>query len=98
MCFLILCATGNSPAAGLSDQVLDVVASRRACELRVLGDEKKLAFRAAQVGQMMRVLTLNRRGEDGVGRGPARFLEIISMCVCRDIDRPMNLWTLRLLV
>ncbi len=57
----------GTPAADLHDQVPDAVATRRARELRALGEEKKSAFRDAQVGCSMRVLTLNRSGEDASG-------------------------------
>ena len=54
----------GTPAAEMRDQVPDAVATQRARELRALGEEKKSAFRDAQVGRRMRVLTLNRSGED----------------------------------
>jgi threonylcarbamoyladenosine tRNA methylthiotransferase MtaB len=57
----------GTPAAEMPDQVLSTVAARRARELRALGEEKKSAFRAAQVGRTLRVLTLNRGGEDASG-------------------------------
>jgi len=43
------------------------VIARRARELRALGEEKKSAFRAAQAGSILRVLTLHRDGEDFAG-------------------------------
>ena len=57
----------GTPAAEMPDQVPSAVATRRAKELRALGEEKKSAFRASQAGRTMRVLTLNRGGEDASG-------------------------------
>ena len=57
----------GTPAADMHDQVPDAVATRRARELRALGEKRKSAFRDAQVGRRMRVLTLNRSGEDASG-------------------------------
>jgi threonylcarbamoyladenosine tRNA methylthiotransferase MtaB len=55
-------AAGVMPA-----QVPAPVIARRARELRALGEKKKAAFRAAQLGTLLRVLTLRRRGEDSNG-------------------------------
>ena len=53
----------GTAAADLREQVPEQVVARRARELRALGEEKKAAFRAAQVGRTgCEVLTLNRRG------------------------------------
>jgi threonylcarbamoyladenosine tRNA methylthiotransferase MtaB len=57
----------GTPAAEMQDQVSSAVATRQARELRALGEEKKSAFRTAQAGRTMRVLTLNRGGEDVSG-------------------------------
>ena len=57
----------GTAAADLQDQVPGEVITRRARELRALGEEKKSAFRSVQAGHTMRVLTLNRGGEDGGG-------------------------------
>jgi threonylcarbamoyladenosine tRNA methylthiotransferase MtaB len=54
-------------AADLRNQVSDQVISRRARELRALGEKKKTAFQAAQTGRALRVLTLNRTGKDVSG-------------------------------
>jgi tRNA A37 methylthiotransferase MiaB len=43
------------------------VIARRARELRALGEKKKAAFQIAQTGRTMRVLTLNRSGQDASG-------------------------------
>jgi tRNA A37 methylthiotransferase MiaB len=51
----------------MPDQVPGGVIARRAQELRTLGEEKKRVFRAAQAGRTLRVLTLNREGEDAAG-------------------------------
>ena len=60
-------ARPGTAAADMPGQVSSAVANRRARELRALGKEKKSAFRAAQAGRTMRVLTLNRGGEDASG-------------------------------
>jgi threonylcarbamoyladenosine tRNA methylthiotransferase MtaB len=57
----------GTPAAGLQDHVPAPEVARRAKELRALGEEKKSAFRAAQAGRTLRVLTLNGDGEDCAG-------------------------------
>jgi threonylcarbamoyladenosine tRNA methylthiotransferase MtaB len=57
----------GTPAAELQNQVPDQVIARRARELRALGDKKKAAFQTAQTGRAMRVLTLNRSGQDASG-------------------------------
>jgi len=57
----------GTPAAEMQDHVPDGVIARRARELRALGEEKKSAFRAAQAGSILRVLTLHRDGEDFAG-------------------------------
>jgi threonylcarbamoyladenosine tRNA methylthiotransferase MtaB len=57
----------GTAAAELRNQVSEKVIARRARELRALGEKKKAAFQAAQTGRSMRVLTLNRRGENASG-------------------------------
>jgi threonylcarbamoyladenosine tRNA methylthiotransferase MtaB len=57
----------GTPGAEMRDHVASTVIARRARESRALGEEKKSAFRAAQAGRTMRVLTLNRGGEDDSG-------------------------------
>ncbi len=57
----------GTPAAEMRNQVPEQVIARRARELRALGEKKKAAFQAAQTGRTMRVLTLNRSGEDASG-------------------------------
>jgi threonylcarbamoyladenosine tRNA methylthiotransferase MtaB len=54
----------GTAAYGMSAQVPAPVIAWRARELRALGEKKKAAFRAAQLGTVLRVLTLRRRGED----------------------------------
>ena len=71
----------GTPAADMPGQVSGAVATRRARELRALGEEKKLAFRVAQTGRTMRVLTLNRGGEDTVRAVDSRaFRATTWMC------------------
>jgi len=60
-------ARPGTAAAELRNQVPEKVIARRARELRALGEKKKAAFQTAQTGRSMRVLTLNRRGEDASG-------------------------------
>src|SRR6266852_6991428 len=57
----------GTPAAEMQDHIPATVIANRARELRALGEEKKSAFRAAQTGRTLRVLTLNRAGEDLTG-------------------------------
>jgi threonylcarbamoyladenosine tRNA methylthiotransferase MtaB len=59
-----LCTAGLQ--AGTPLEVPPLVIKQRSRELRALGEKKKSAFRAAQVGSMLRVLTLGRQGH-----GPA---------------------------
>jgi len=54
-------------AAEMRDHVPAADISRRAAELRAMGEEKKAAFQKTQVGRTARVLTLNRNGEDAFG-------------------------------
>ncbi len=58
----------GTAAAESRNQVPEKVIARRARELRALGEKKKAAFQSAQTGRSMRVLTLNRRGEDASGQ------------------------------
>jgi threonylcarbamoyladenosine tRNA methylthiotransferase MtaB len=60
-------ARPGTEAANRGDQVPEQVIARRARELRALGEKKKAAFQAAQIGSSMNVLTLNRRGRDVSG-------------------------------
>jgi threonylcarbamoyladenosine tRNA methylthiotransferase MtaB len=60
-------ARPGTAAPELPDHVASGVIARRAHELRATGEEKKSAFCAAQAGRTMRVLTLNRGGEDASG-------------------------------
>jgi threonylcarbamoyladenosine tRNA methylthiotransferase MtaB len=57
----------GTAAADLRSQVPEQVIARRARELRALGEKKKAAFQVTQTGRQMRVLTLNRSGEDASG-------------------------------
>ena len=57
----------GTAAAELRNQVPEQVIARRARELRTLGEKKKAEFQAAQAGRTVRVLTLNRSGEDTFG-------------------------------
>jgi threonylcarbamoyladenosine tRNA methylthiotransferase MtaB len=57
----------GTAAANLRNQVPERVIARRSRELRALGEKKKAAFQSVQMGHPMRVLTLNRGGEDASG-------------------------------
>jgi threonylcarbamoyladenosine tRNA methylthiotransferase MtaB len=57
----------GTAAAEMPGPVPAPTIARRAKELRALGEEKKSVFRAAQVGRTLRVLTLQRNGEDATG-------------------------------
>jgi threonylcarbamoyladenosine tRNA methylthiotransferase MtaB len=60
-------ARPGTPAAHLQDRVPDQVITRRARELRSLGERKKAEFQTAQIGRAARVLTLNRGGNNANG-------------------------------
>src|SRR6202166_1505556 len=57
----------GTAAANLRNRVPEKTIARRARALRALGEKKKAAFQTAQTGRPMRVLTLNRSGEDASG-------------------------------
>jgi len=57
----------GTEAAKLSDEVSPEVTKRRSKEVRALASEKSAAFRAAQLGGKLRVLTLNRNGNGPSG-------------------------------
>jgi threonylcarbamoyladenosine tRNA methylthiotransferase MtaB len=57
----------GTKAAGMGGDVPPPVIKRRARELRALAGEKGAAFRAAQVGRTLRVITLNRSGNGPTG-------------------------------
>jgi threonylcarbamoyladenosine tRNA methylthiotransferase MtaB len=57
----------GTEAADLGNQVAGKVITRRARELRALGEKKKAAFQAAQKGRTLQALTLNRNGNDSSG-------------------------------
>jgi threonylcarbamoyladenosine tRNA methylthiotransferase MtaB len=64
----------GTEAARLGEDLPAVVIQRRSRELRALGAQKSAAFRAAQAGKMLRVLTLHRSGsEEG-----AKWTEALS--------------------
>lgn len=54
----------GTEAARLGEDLPAVVIQRRSRELRALGAQKSAAFRAAQAGKMLRVLTLHRSGSE----------------------------------
>src|SRR6266852_8436434 len=55
-------------AAEMPDEVSQEAIKQRSRELRALAEEKGAAFRAAQLGQRLRVLTLDRSGEGPTGK------------------------------
>jgi threonylcarbamoyladenosine tRNA methylthiotransferase MtaB len=60
-------ARPGTAAANLREQTPDSVISRRARELRALGEKKKATFQEWQTGRKMRVLTLNGSGDGSFG-------------------------------
>jgi threonylcarbamoyladenosine tRNA methylthiotransferase MtaB len=60
-------ARPGTDAARLPHQIPEPVISRRAGELRALGEKKKTSFQHAQTGKCMRLLTLRRSGADSAG-------------------------------
>src|SRR5262249_21392055 len=60
-------ARPGTPAASMGGQVLEKTITRRAQELRALGEKKKAAFHATQAGRTLQVLTLRREGADATG-------------------------------
>ncbi len=60
-----LCGAGFQASTSL--EVSPQVTKQRSRELRALAEEKKAAFRAAQAGSTLRVLTLREQGEDSSG-------------------------------
>jgi len=57
----------GTEAAEMPNEVPTHVIKQRAKELRALAEEKAAAFRAAQLGRKLRVLTLNRSGTSPAG-------------------------------
>jgi len=57
----------GTAAAKLEGQVPEQVIARRARELRARGEKRKTTFQSAQTARTMRVLTLNRNGNDASG-------------------------------
>jgi len=57
----------GTQAAAMSNEVPPHVIKQRSRELRALGEEKAAAFRAAQLGRTLRVLTLHRSGAAASG-------------------------------
>ena len=57
----------GTAAAEMTNHVPAPEIARRAKELRALGEEKKSAFRACQIGRTLRLLTLQRNGEGATG-------------------------------
>ena len=57
----------GTTAEKLPGEVPPQVIKQRSRELRALGEKKKAAFRAAQTGSALRVLTLRDQGEDSAG-------------------------------
>ena len=81
----------GTAAENLPDHVSGEVVACRARELRALGEEKKRVFRATQAGRKMRVLTLNRTGEDASGPWTRALSgNYLDMCVAG--LRPANLF------
>jgi threonylcarbamoyladenosine tRNA methylthiotransferase MtaB len=57
----------GTPAAELRSQIPEQEITRRARELRALGEKKKIAFQVGQIGRTVQALTLNRGGSGTSG-------------------------------
>jgi threonylcarbamoyladenosine tRNA methylthiotransferase MtaB len=66
----------GTQAARLNERIDDTVTHRRARELRALATEKVKVFRASQNNKTLRVLTLDRRGEDWTAAISGNFLKM----------------------
>jgi threonylcarbamoyladenosine tRNA methylthiotransferase MtaB len=80
----------GTKAAFLSNHVPGAVIKRRARELRVLGEQKAVAFRQSQIGRELRVLTLQRSGDASRSRTPALSSNYLRLRV--DGVFPANQW------
>ncbi|HXN65203.1 MAG TPA: tRNA (N(6)-L-threonylcarbamoyladenosine(37)-C(2))-methylthiotransferase MtaB [Candidatus Acidoferrales bacterium] len=67
-------ARPGTGGAQLPDQIAPNEIRRRARELRFLGEKKRLAFRARQMGKRIRVLTLETDHEEAAERGWTRAI------------------------
>ena len=61
-------ARPGTAAADMGRHLPERVITRRAQDLRALGEQKKAAFQRAQLGRQLHVLTLKRQGIDGFGQ------------------------------
>lgn len=77
-------------AASFPGALPAAVIKRRARELRALAQEKSAAFRRAQIGRTLRVLTLNRAADDPRDSTPAISTHYLRVRVPG--LRPSNLW------
>lgn len=66
----------GTEGASLAGRVPADVIRRRARELREAGGQKSKAFRAAQAGRVLRVLTLDRSGEDWTEAISGNYLKV----------------------
>jgi len=66
----------GTQAASLDERIDDAVIHRRARELRAVATEKVKVFRASQNNKTLRVLTLDRRGEDWTAAISGNFLKM----------------------
>jgi len=71
----------GTKAAALSGQLPGHVIKTRARELRSLADSKSIAFRRAQIGRTLRVLTLRRDPADDPGSTPALSENYLQVCL-----------------
>lgn len=80
----------GTKAASLPGHLPGDVIKRRARELRSLGEEKARAFRGAQRGRTLRVLTLHRSAKDDPFRTPALSENYLTVQVPAAL--PSNQW------
>jgi len=80
----------GTKAAVLSNHVPGAVVKRRARELRALGERKAAAFRQAQLGRELRVLTLHASADDRMVGTPALSTNYLRLLV--EGVFPANQW------
>ncbi len=85
-------ARPGTGGAQLPDQIAPNEIRRRARELRFLGEKKRLAFRASQMGKRMRVLTLETDREEAAERGWTRAVSGNYLDLRVEGSWPANCW------
>ena len=85
-------ARPGTGGAQLPDQIAPNEIRRRARELRFLGEKKRLAFRASQMGKHMRVLTFETDREEAAERGWTRAVSGNYLDLRVEGSWPANCW------